>query len=343
MAGPIDLPQTHPVVLVLGLAAALSTAAGYVLQQRVAGHALGSSRQSYRLVWELMHKRVWWAGLGCMIIGQVLGGLALSRGSVALVEPLLSTTLVFAFVIAAFGSRQRIRLYDIAGALLVCTALGLFIALGHPHDSVGSAVLGASRGSAFWTALGVTTIAVLLLITIGRRHGRVVESIMLASAAGALYGLQDAGTRAVLVQVEQHGTAAALTSAWTYVVLVAGGVGLVLSQAAFRSARLDYSLPPIAVAEPLVGILLGVTLLGDVVSLSTLGLAVDAGCVVAMVVGVILIGRSASLAHCPMMARAEAACPLLAGAETACPEVAEPGMAEPRPGLGEDAELVSAD
>ena len=91
-----------------------------------------------------------------------------------------------------------------------------------------------------------------------------------------------------------------LTNLWAYVVVGSAVIGILLSQSAFKAARLDYSLPPIAAAEPLVGILLGVTLLGDVVSVSITGLAVEALCLVAMVAGVAMIGRSSNLAAgCP--------------------------------------------
>jgi len=43
---------------------------------------------------------------------------------------------------------------------------------------------------------------------------------------------------------------------------------------------------------------LGVTLLGDRLSMSVIGLAVETSCVAAMVVGVVLIGRSQTLARC---------------------------------------------
>jgi CDP-diglyceride synthetase len=96
----------------------------------------------------------------------------------------------------------------------------------------------------------------------------------------------------------RHGPFAVLVNPWAYVVLATGICGILLSQSAFKAARLDYSLPPIAAAEPIAGIALGVSLLGDRVSVSVVGLAVESLCLVAMVGGVMLIGRSDSLAGC---------------------------------------------
>lgn len=78
--------------------------------------------------------------------------------------------------------------------------------------------------------------------------------------------------------------------------MVLSAMPVLLSQSAFKAARLNYSLPPVAAAEPIAGIALGVSLLGDVVPVSVPGLTVESVCVAGMVVGVALIGRSRSLA-----------------------------------------------
>lgn len=288
------MDQAQSVVYLVGFLAAVGLAFGYVLQQRVAAHANRSNLLSYRLVWELMHKPAWWAGVACMVVGQLLGGLALNLGSVDLVEPMLSSSLLFAFIIAACLSHQRVRPFEIAGALLISAALGGFIAVGNPHSSPAPAT---NRGVIF-LAVGVTAVVVLVLIGIAKRRHLVQESILLATGAGILYGLQDAATRAALVVRDHHGLDAMLLNPWAYVVVASALVGILLSQSAFRAARLDYSLPPIAVAEPVAGIALGVTLLGDVASVTVLGLAVEAACFAAMIGGVVLIGRSPTLANC---------------------------------------------
>jgi hypothetical protein len=145
-------------------------------------------------------------------------------------------------------------------------------------------------------AVSAVAIVVLVLVMVGRRRATVGESILLASGAGLLYGLQDAATRAALQVVDKHGIVLLWISPWFYVIVGAAVVGILLSQSAFRAARLDYSLPPIAVAEPVAGIALGVSLLGDVISFSIPGLAVEAVCLAAMIAGALLIGRSATLA-----------------------------------------------
>ncbi len=71
---------------------------------------------------------------------------------------------------------------------------------------------------------------------------------------------------------------------------------MILSQSAFRAARLDYSLPPITVAEPIAAGLLGIILLGDTLSTTGPAPAIECLCVLAMITSAVLIGRSPVLA-----------------------------------------------
>ena len=113
-------------VFFVGIAAAICLGLGYVLQQRVAARSQETTGRAFRLLLELMHQRAWWAGIGVMIIGQLLGGLALGLASVSLVEPLLSSSLLFAFFIAAFLSKQRVRWHEILGACWSVPRLAYF-------------------------------------------------------------------------------------------------------------------------------------------------------------------------------------------------------------------------
>ncbi|MDT4936977.1 MAG: hypothetical protein QOG80_648 [Pseudonocardiales bacterium] len=283
-------------VYFIGVAAALALGLGYVLQQRVAATMPLEELLTWRLLLDLMHRRLWWTGIGCMVVGQVLAGLALQRATVAVVEPLLSANLLFALAFAAMFSRHRIRWQEVVGALLLSAALAVFSAVGNPHSSPAP----DTSGVAITVAVAAVVGAVLLIVAAARRRDILAESVLLATGAGLLYGLQDAATRAAFVRIEDHGIATLPVNPWLYVVVGSATIGILLSQSAFKAARLDYSLPPIAAAEPIAGIVLGISLLGDVVSVSVAGLAVEVICLVAMIAGAVLIGRSPNLAASPV-------------------------------------------
>ena len=290
-------------VYIVGVAAALLLGVGYVLQQRAAATTPQEDMLRLRLLLDLMRLPMWWAGIGSMIVAELLSGLALQLATVAVVEPLLSANLLFALALAAALMRRRIKWQEAGGAVLVSAALCVFLAVGQPRSSPAPATTGAVVA----LTVGVTIAAVAILVGLGKRRGLVGESVLLSTGAGLLYGLQDASTRAAFVQADHHGVAAMFVNPWIYVVIGAAIIGILLSQSAFKAARLDYSLPPIAAAEPIVGILLGISLLGDVVNFSITGLAVECLCLVAMVAGVALIGRSPNLAGaCDPTAAAQA-------------------------------------
>jgi drug/metabolite transporter (DMT)-like permease len=279
------------VVYLVGVAAAFCLGIGYVLQQRAASMTPVEDVLSWRLLLDLLHRRTWLWGVGCMVVGQLLGGLALQLASVALVEPLLSANLLFAFVIAAFLSDRKVRWHEVGGAVLLSLALGAFLLVGQPHSSKHP------HPDRFWTvvALVVVGATVTILVIIAKKQQVIAEAILLSTGAGLLYGLQDAATRQALLRADNNGVARMFTSPWAILVVVAAVTGLLLSQSAFKIGALSHSLPPLTAAEPLAGIGLGVSLLADRVALSPGRLAVEAACGAAVILGVYLIGRSRTL------------------------------------------------
>lgn len=278
-------------VYLVGLAAALCLGLGYVLQQRAAALTPLEEVLHWRLLLDLLHKPTWLWGVAAMVVGQLLGGLALQLASVALVEPLLSANLLFAFVIASVLSDRRVRWHQVGGAMLLTCALAAFLVVGNPRSSHDPQ---PGRG---WSviALVVVAAAVVILVTVAKRRQFIAEAVLLSAGAGLLYGLQDAATRQSLLRIDNDGFARVLTSPWAYLVVGAAVTGLLLSQSAFKLGSLSHSLPPLTATEPLVGIALGVGLLADRVDVTPGRLAVEAACGAGVILGVYLIGTAGAL------------------------------------------------
>ena len=270
-------------VYVVGVAAAVCLGLGYVLQQRAAALAPIELVLSWRLLTDLLRKRTWLFGVGSMVAGQLLGGLALQMASVALVEPLLSANLLFL-------SDRSVRWHEVGGAVLLSLALGAFLLVGNPRSS------NDPHPARIWTGVALVAVAaaVIVLVVVARNQHLVRETILLSVAAGLLYGLQDAATRQSL-QRAGHGVVQMFYTPWTYLVVVAAVIGLLLAQSAFKTGSLSHSLPPLTAAEPLAGIGLGVGLLADRVAVTPGRLAVEAACGAAVILGVYLIGTSRTL------------------------------------------------
>jgi hypothetical protein len=114
-------------------------------------------------------------------------------------------------------------------------------------------------------------------------------------AAGLVFGISDALTRRTVQLLIAQPVTVLLTNWPGYCVVAAGFAGILLMESAFNAGPLHASLPGIAAAEPVCGILLGIVVFGDPVLVSPGMLAVRAAGIVALVVGVILVARAPAL------------------------------------------------
>jgi hypothetical protein len=284
------------VIFALGLAAAALLGAGWVIQQRVAIDSGSSEVFSWSQLMSLARSWWWWAGIGAMAVGQSLSAWALQWGAVSTVEPVLVTSLLFAFGISAVLADARIQWPEVVGTVILCVALAVFLGAGDPQVNRDS--------DPGWLAIAIaaaaSAVAAALLWLLGRltakglRH--VAEPALFGAAAGVMYGLQDAATRGAIVATERHNVVVMFSTLWPWVLLGSATIGVLLSQSAFRTGRLDFALPPTAVTQPIAGIVIGICLLRDSLSATGWDLAFESLCVVGMIVGVAMISRSPTLA-----------------------------------------------
>jgi drug/metabolite transporter (DMT)-like permease len=272
-------------VILLGLGAACCLGFGFVLQQRAAQRAPLSDFLSFRLLLDLLRMPEWVLGIVLMVAGQVFGALALSRGEVSLVEPLMATNLLFALALSRRLTGQPLGRHGWGGVALLAAGVTAFIVAGRP--SGGGEPAGPLR---HWLLFGLVVGVALLLTALARRLRPTLEATVLALAAGLLYGLQDALTRVCGQIVETEGVFALSVHWQPYVIVAIGLTGLLLVQSAFETAPLRSSLPALTAAEPLAGIACGVGFLGDRLQLSAPALAVQATGLAAVVVGIVLLG-----------------------------------------------------
>ncbi|MFI9105337.1 DMT family transporter [Streptomyces fildesensis] len=273
-------------VFLLGVGAACCLGLGFVLQQRAAQRAPLADFLSFRLLLDLIRMPQWLLGMALMIGGQVLGALALARGEVSLVEPLLATNLLFALALSRWLSGQPLGRSGWAGVALLALGVTAFIVAGQPAG--GGPEAGALR---HWLVLGVVVGLALLLVTSAKRLPASSEATLLALAAGLLYGLQDALTRICGELAREDGVQILAVHWQPYVVAAIGLTGLVLVQSAFETAPLRMSLPALTAAQPLAGIACGIGFLGDRLRVTPGALAWEAAGLAAITVGVVLLGR----------------------------------------------------
>lgn len=277
-------------ILILAVGAACCLGFGFVLQQNAAQKAPLSDFLSPRILLDLMKVPRWLGGIGLMVVGMALGAMALGQGEISLVEPLLATNLLFALALSRRQTKQPLGRQGWTGLALLAGGVTAFIVAGQPHG--GSAPSGPFRQ---WLIIGVMVGAALLLTAYAKRSRLSSGPALLATAAGLLYGVQDALTRVTGQRFAEGGMTEILTSWQPYAVVALGLTGLILVQSAFETASLRMSLPALTAAQPLAGILCGVGFLGDRLRADAGALAWEAAGLAGIVVGIILLGTHSAM------------------------------------------------
>jgi drug/metabolite transporter (DMT)-like permease len=281
----LDLDVDYATTLV----AAVLLGIGFVLQQSAAEQEPDSRFLRLRILTDLLRKPRWLLGIGCMVAGYLLAAWSIGHLELSLVEPLLTTYLVWALILAVPMSRQSVKVGEVIGALILCGGVALL--------SVSRSItpIGLSVGSfSHWYAAAIIAGVAGIAVQIGYRRKGQVRATLTGLGAGLVFGIQDALTRQTL-EIMQSYSFTALFSAWApYALVGAGIVGIWLMQNAFSAAPLHASLPAVAAGEPLAGIALGIVVFGDSIQITPGELAIEAGGIAALIVGVIAVARSSA-------------------------------------------------
>lgn len=275
-------------VVVVGLGAALFLALGWVIQQHAASRAPAEERLSLRILWDLLHRPLWLCGIAAMVVGQLLGAVALGRGSLTLVEPLLAANLLFALPLAAAWSRRRLGLREWAGAVILVVGLAMFVVAAGPEPDQATVVVPIN-----WIISAATIVVVVgALIAVGKGLEPVKQATLIALGAGILYGMQDGLTQRTLLNMNHFGVFGMLGTWQPYALVAVAVAGLTLAQSAFEAAPLAASLPAITIAEPITGIGLGAGLFSQKIRSDPASLSLEVLGIFCMVIGVLMVARS---------------------------------------------------
>jgi drug/metabolite transporter (DMT)-like permease len=273
-------------VVVSALGSALLYALAAVFQQRAARAEPPEHSLRLRLLLGLLHRPLWLLGLACDVVAFLLQFWALDHGSLVLVQPLLVSGLLFALPLGALTSHERMTRNDWLGAALVVAGLAVFLVVAQPDN--GS----ADAAPKVWVMLVVTDLAAVgALILAAQRSTDARRAGFLAAAAGTMYGLTAALTKAcghLLDRGLKH-----LFTSWKPYALTAGGVsGTVVDQSAYQAGPLNWSLPILTVTDPVVSIAIGAFVFGEGIDIHGFAPVVEAIALAVMTLGVFMLSNS---------------------------------------------------
>jgi len=206
----VDLDVNYATTLL----AAVLLGIGFVLQQYSAEQEPESRFLRLSILTDLLRKPRWLAGIGCMVAGYALAAWSIDHLPLTLVEPLLTTYLVWALVLAVPLSRQPVKVAEVIGALILIAGVGLL--------SVSRSItpIGLDFGSfSHWYAAAIIAGIAFLAVVIGhRRQGQVRAS----EVVGALILCGGVALLSVSRSITPIGLSVGSFSQWYAAAIIAG-------------------------------------------------------------------------------------------------------------------------
>lgn len=271
-------------VILLALGAALLFALGTVLQQK-AGLDEPTESDASGLLLQMARRPVWLAGIAADALGFVAQAIALTIGRLAVVQPLLVSSVVFALPLGAGLTNQTVRRKDVVAAVVVTTALGLFLIVADPSGGRDNAPL------AEWiVAIAVCAAVAAVLVAIARPLGPSGRAALLGAATGLGFGLSAALTKAVGDQFAASPLEVFVH--WhLYALCAVGYASMTLSQLSLQTGRLAPAIATAMALDPIVSVALGLTLLQEELHASFAGSVAACLALLAALGGLVVLAR----------------------------------------------------
>jgi drug/metabolite transporter (DMT)-like permease len=272
--------------IVLALLASLFFAIGTVVQQTVAAKATAEEAMQAGFLIKLAKQPVWLAGIAVDALGFVCQAAALGIGRISVVQPLLATTVVFALPLGVRYSGQTVGRRQIMGAIAVTAGLGVFLVVGDPSGGIEEASF------TDWVIPGGICLGVTALLTFaawGRRPR--LKATFLGLAAGVLFAVC-AGLIKASVDQLSDGVLHVFENWEVYALIAIGWVSMSLNEAALQTGELAPALATATVLDPVVSLILGVTLFQESLTRDPVGLAVCGLALVSAVVGIVILAAA---------------------------------------------------
>jgi drug/metabolite transporter (DMT)-like permease len=273
-------------VVLFALCAAVFMAIGIVVRQRATIDVPSEQGVSAVMFTTLLRRPLWWAGTAAAVAGYAFQALALIKGSLILVQPLLVSALLFALPLSARLAGRRVTRGEWLWAGVLTTGLAVFVLLARPGRSEHSASLTVATVVAVVCAVIIVG-CVVLAVKIGGWQ----RATLLGVAVGVLFGVVAVVTKIVMHILDQRGAMSLLATPAPYALVVLGVVATLLQQSAFHAGALHATVPTMLVLEPVVAVFLGAIVLGEELEAGRYEAIALTAAIVAMTAATVALGR----------------------------------------------------
>jgi drug/metabolite transporter (DMT)-like permease len=271
--------------IVLSLVSALLFALGTVLQQK-AGVDEPSAGAHAGLILRMATQRVWLAGIVFDGLGFVAQAAALGSGHLAVVQPLLVFSVVFALPLGIRISHQSLHRDEVVAAVAVVVGLVVFLSLARPSGGRSEAPL-----SDWLIPSAILAVVCAPLVILGRRGPAPRRAAWLGTAAGILFALTAALTKAVVDELGV-GVVHVLSSWELYALIGIGYVSMTLNQMALNTGALAATIATSTASDPVVSVVLGLVVFDESLHVAGLGAIATAVALGVALVGMAVLARA---------------------------------------------------
>ena len=285
--------------MALGLLAGLLFAASASLQQHAArgtavatnatGDLTGKSalRPLIALLKRLVRNPLWLAGWCTNLIGFLVQAAALHLGSVALVQPLLVTQLLFAMPLSTAWARRWPTFTEWFGAVAIGAGVAVFLLIREVAPVGGE----ADRGRVILAGLCAAALVALLVVASAGRSP-LMHAALVSVAAGVCFAVSAVLMKLTADDLLHRGVPATALDWPGYTLAISTLTGLLLEQSAFATGSLSAAVAAMTITNPIASYLLGVLVFRVALPTGPGALAALSGSAVLLIVGVAVLSRT---------------------------------------------------
>lgn len=236
-----------------------------------------------QLIRHLITQPKWLAGVAASLGGLGLHSIALSLGSLAVVQPIVVTGLVFTFVFRAVLDRRWPPPQQMLCVVLVAAGIAVFLIGAHSSETSSAHDTGPAL-----VFVGVALGAAALIWWIATRVGAQRAGLLMGIAGGLIFGMIASMIKLVTSADSVWG---ALTDWPIYLLGTLGLAGLLSNQYAYNRAPLSHSLPVLNVVNPVIAVSFGILVLDEKPSSDPVLLTLELVGLVMVLTGVAFLAR----------------------------------------------------
>jgi drug/metabolite transporter (DMT)-like permease len=215
----------------------------------------GGARGLAVLIRHLATQKTWLAGVAASLTGLGLHSVALALGSLAVVQPIVVTGLVFAFVFRAVLDRKMPQPRVMLWVVVVAAGIAIFLVGAHTNESSDDVSVGTAFG--FVAVAGALAAVTWWLAT---KATEIRAGLMMGVAGGLIFGMI---ASMIKVVTSSSSLWEALTTWPIYALAGLGLAGFLSNQYAYNRAPLSQSLPVLNVVNPVIAVTFGIVVFNE--------------------------------------------------------------------------------